>query len=803
MSPENVFFLNYGLHSLAFGFLGWLILRCLIRDALRRSVTAMIAILFSVGGPWLISSLPPFDEVSGTPALATLHQTLDTDWHIVIRPEISPAASPEMATPHASKLVWPTDRWMLWLQWVLWSGVAALLLRHLWQTGRIVVWRRGLRKPVQEELESIPQALRGKPLAVFHHPCTPCVVGWFQPLIAVPASSFATLTARQWHWLVRHEEEHLRGRDTLVSWLHECVRAVLWWNPFVHALIECHARAREEICDAAAVGEAGENKDYAEFLLSWVRTCHPMAGVMPMAQSRPAQRLRGRLKALVEARPVRRRLGLIFVLACTAGAVVGPLLIASMGLVVPLASAAAEPAKLASTPGDNGSLFTRTYVVSPNLLSIPSNPVNRVSPRDFLESKGVPFPENALAIFQTNTSRLLVTNTLANLEKTRQVLNTASMIQPQVYFVTRFIQADRFLGIHGAVLDSKSAAALIASVSQKAGIGLLSAPRVTTKMGQRAVVEVGHFNPANPEQRVGIRQELMPSKADGGKVFIETKSSLGLESGETLISSKFSLPKDWSQVNVYTSNGKAELASGETLVQHLQVGGKQMTILISAIALLPDGTEASHFEGVVNVLWPVQVGNDIPYQPGAAPTEQKTSPRVADKKVYLSVKVADVPAVSQLAAHLGPDGKDKVEPYRLLGVLHPHLNGQFLVTGVLAEAQFSLVMRALAQQQGAAIVVLPASAVENGKEAVFHLPENMGGQSFAVTPSGWADGYTIDLNVSPPSLDRAPEKAVSTAVTIWSSQTLILGGYLTEVKDQARLIFVTATLIEENGKATK
>ncbi|MES2508081.1 MAG: M56 family metallopeptidase [Verrucomicrobiota bacterium] len=801
MSPESVSCLNFGLHSLVFGFLGWVILRFLIRDALRRSVAAMTAVLFSVGGPWLVSLLPSSDEGGGMPALTALHQTLETDWRIVIQPETSPAASPETVAHPVAKFVWHADRWVAWSKWVFWSGSSAMLLGHLWRTARVLALRRRLRKPVQEELESIPVSLRGKRLAVFLHEGTPCVVGWFRPLIAVPASSFATLTARQWHWLVRHEEEHLRGRDTLVSWLLECARAVLWWNPFVHALIECHARAREEICDAAAVGEAGENKDYAEFLLSWVRTCHPMAGVMPMAQSRPAQRLRGRLKALVEARPVRRRLGLIFIFACTAGAVVGPLLIASMGLVVPSASAAAEPAKLASTPGDNSSLFTRTYVVSPNLLSIPSNPVNRVTPRDFLESKGVPFPENALAVFQTNTSRLLVTNTLSNLEKTRQVLNTASMIQPQVYFVTRFIQVDRFFGIHGAVLDSKSAAALIASVSQQAGIGLLSAPRVTTKMGQRAVVEVGHFNPANPEQRVGIRQELMPSKADGGKVFIETKSSLGLESGETLISSKFSLPKDWSQVNVYTSNGKAELASGETLVQHLQVGGKQMTILISAIALLPDGTEASHFEGVANVLWPVQVGNDIPYQPGAAPTEQKTSPRVADKKVFLSVVVADVSAVSPLAANMGLDGKEKAEPDRLLGVLHPHLNGQFLVTGVLAQAQFSLVMRALAQQQGAVIVALPASAVENGKEAVFHLPENMGGQSFAVTPSGWADGYTIDLNVAPPSLDPAP--AVSTAVTIWSSQTLILGGYLTEVKDQGRLIFVTATLIEENGKATK
>lgn len=802
MSSENVFFLNFGLHSLAFGFLGWLILRCLIRDALRRSVTAMIAILFSIGGPWLVSSLPPLDEGHGIPALTTLHQTLDPDWRMVIPPEASPAASPEMITPHVSKFVWRTDRWMPGLKWVFWSGVCTLLLRHLWQTGRIVAWMRGLRKPAKEELESLPQALRGKPLAVFHHPGTPCVVGWFRPLIAVPASSFGTLTDRQWHWLVRHEEEHLRGMDTLVSWLHECARAFLWWNPFAHALIESHARAREEICDAAAVGEAGDNKDYAEFLLSWVRTSHPRAGVMPMAQSRPAQRLRGRLKALVEVRPVRHRLGVNFVLACAAGAVVGPLLIASVGLVVPSVSASDQAVKSASTPGENSSLFTRTYTVSPNILSAPSNPATRVTPREFLESNGVSFPENAMAVFQSNTSRLVVTNTLANLEKTRQVLTDASVIQPQVYFVTRFIQAVRFFGIHGAVLDSQSAAALIASVSQKAGINLLSVPRVTTKMGQRAVVEVGHVNPANSEQRVGIRQELMPTKASGGKVFIETKSSFGLESGNTLLPPKFSLPKDWSQVKLFTSSGKAEMSAGETLVQHLQVGGKKLTILISAIALLPGGTEASHFEGVANVHWPVQVGNDIPYQPGAAPTEQKTSPKAADKKVFLSVVVADMPAVSQLAANLGPDGKDKAELDRLLGVLDPHLIGQFWVTGVLTDTQFSLVMRALAQQQGVAVVALPAS-VENGKEAVFQLPENLGGQSFAVTPGFWADGYSIDLNVVPVSLDPAPEKAVSTAVTIWSGQTLVLGGYLTEVKDQRRLIFVTPTLIEETGKATK
>jgi general secretion pathway protein D len=218
--------------------------------------------------------------------------------------------------------------------------------------------------------------------------------------------------------------------------------------------------------------------------------------------------------------------------------------------------------------------------------------VNREGAREFLESQGVPFPPGASAHFLPQSSRLIVRNTVDNLELVDALVEQANVAGPkQVEIESKFIEItqnnlkelgfDWLLGKFGVFGDtvkgaggssgtapgvnpldfpfpttgtfpvtadnrsgnlaisanaidallfpSMGATALapgifglagrltdpqfqvvIRALNQKKGIDLLSAPRVTTKSGQRAVIEIvrefrypTQFQPPQIPQTVG------------------------------------------------------------------------------------------------------------------------------------------------------------------------------------------------------------------------------------------------------------------------------------------------------------
>src|SRR5947208_353108 len=197
--------------------------------------------------------------------------------------------------------------------------------------------------------------------------------------------------------------------------------------------------------------------------------------------------------------------------------------------------------------------------------------VNREGAREFLESQGVPFPPGASAHFLPQSSRLIVRNTIDNLELVDALVEQASVAGPkQVEIESKFVeitqnklkepgfdwllgpfnitgkfgkivgaggapvplnQANNFPfpttnqfpvtsgnrsgdfaisanaldalllgtgapaiapGIFGlaGVMTNPQFQVVIRALNQKKGIDLLSAPRVTTKSGQRAVIEI-------------------------------------------------------------------------------------------------------------------------------------------------------------------------------------------------------------------------------------------------------------------------------------------------------------------------
>ncbi len=116
--------------------------------------------------------------------------------------------------------------------------------------------------------------------------------------------------------------------------------------------------------------------------------------------------------------------------------------------------------------------------------------------------------------------------------------------------------------------------------------------------------------------------------------------------------------------------------------------------------------------------------------------------------------------------------------------------------GILTAPQFQAVCVNLAKGVHKA-ASLPGAAVKSGHEAVFDIPQQKGRQIKA-TPILGADGNTIDLNLQVTSVD-APQ-AITTAVTIWDGQTVILAGQATEQDGVQRVIFVSAHMFDPAGK---
>src|SRR5437879_6471749 len=197
--------------------------------------------------------------------------------------------------------------------------------------------------------------------------------------------------------------------------------------------------------------------------------------------------------------------------------------------------------------------------------------VNREGAREFLESQGVPFPPGASAHFLPQSSRLIVRNTIDNLELVDALVEQANVAGPkQVEIESQFVQitqnnlkelgfdwllgpfnitgnSGKIVGAGGApvplnqsnnfpfpttnqfpvtsvnrsgdfaisanaldalllvtgapavapgifglagVMTNPQFQVVIRALNQKKGIDLLSAPRVTTKSGQRAVIEI-------------------------------------------------------------------------------------------------------------------------------------------------------------------------------------------------------------------------------------------------------------------------------------------------------------------------
>lgn len=98
---------------------------------------------------------------------------------------------------------------------------------------------------------------------------SPMVCGLLNPRIYLPTQMDFTNTLLLQHVLT-HETMHIRRKDNLLKCVMVIVLCLNWFNPLVWLMSACLASDLEAACDAAVLGQCGEDakKDYACSLLA-------------------------------------------------------------------------------------------------------------------------------------------------------------------------------------------------------------------------------------------------------------------------------------------------------------------------------------------------------------------------------------------------------------------------------------------------------------------------------------------------------------------------------------------------------
>ncbi|QDT44911.1 Regulatory protein BlaR1 [Gimesia alba] len=106
----------------------------------------------------------------------------------------------------------------------------------------------------------------------------PGVVGWFRPVILLPAGVVTGLTTQQLEAILAHELAHIRRHDYLINLLQALLETVLFYHPAVWWVSHRIRLHREDCCDECAVSQVSDRVTYAGALLA----VHDLRGSVPM-----------------------------------------------------------------------------------------------------------------------------------------------------------------------------------------------------------------------------------------------------------------------------------------------------------------------------------------------------------------------------------------------------------------------------------------------------------------------------------------------------------------------------------------
>ena len=94
----------------------------------------------------------------------------------------------------------------------------------------------------------------------------PAVIGWFRPIVFLPATALTGLSAEQLRLVIAHELGHIRRYDAFLNLFQVCAETLLFYHPAVWWLNRRIRTEREHCCDETAVALCGNAVEYARAL---------------------------------------------------------------------------------------------------------------------------------------------------------------------------------------------------------------------------------------------------------------------------------------------------------------------------------------------------------------------------------------------------------------------------------------------------------------------------------------------------------------------------------------------------------
>ena len=165
---------------------------------------------------------------------------------------------------------WGTALFLCWL------AIACFAMLRL----AIGLWHlRGLRRScITIEVAELDPAVqstianlnlsRPATLATSERVSVPAVLGFFKPVIVVPAWALRELPSEELNVILLHEFAHLRRWDDWTNLLQKMVRAIFFFHPAVWWIESRLSLEREMACDDHVLAKTGNPRGYAQCLIS-------------------------------------------------------------------------------------------------------------------------------------------------------------------------------------------------------------------------------------------------------------------------------------------------------------------------------------------------------------------------------------------------------------------------------------------------------------------------------------------------------------------------------------------------------
>lgn len=234
-----------------------------------------LATFFIIRSTFIDSGTGVLTSTSAPNAAAPLQQKMESAHREILSPgEADPneVLPPETMPPQnrtgysfASLLPW------LVLVWLAGALILSLRLAGGWLAVRALKLRR-TNEVTREWRETVTRLSRRLRVSRTVRLCesalveVPTVIGWLRPVILVPLSIWAGLSAEQVEALLAHELAHIRRHDYLVNLLQTAIETLLFYHPAVWWISRQARTEREHCCDDMAVRTCGDVLVYARAL---------------------------------------------------------------------------------------------------------------------------------------------------------------------------------------------------------------------------------------------------------------------------------------------------------------------------------------------------------------------------------------------------------------------------------------------------------------------------------------------------------------------------------------------------------